>query len=61
MRRLVSFLKSAPETAIAPDVGFNPEVADAFLDAAALVLGGKATPAAALADAERQVQALRKE
>ena len=59
MRRLVSFLNTAPESAIAPDVGFNPEVADAFMDAAALVLGGKATPESALANAERQVSALR--
>ncbi|HEU4752385.1 MAG TPA: extracellular solute-binding protein, partial [Armatimonadota bacterium] len=58
-RRLLQFLAQARETAIAPDVGFNPEVADAFMDAASLVLAGKAAPADALGAAERQVAALR--
>jgi raffinose/stachyose/melibiose transport system substrate-binding protein len=58
-RRLLQFLQEARATALAPDVGFNLEVSDAFLDAASLVLGGRATPAEALAGAERQVRALR--
>jgi raffinose/stachyose/melibiose transport system substrate-binding protein len=58
-RRLLEFMEAAPASALAPDVGFNLEVSDAFLDAVSLVLGGRATPAAALAEAERQVAALR--
>jgi raffinose/stachyose/melibiose transport system substrate-binding protein len=58
-RRLLEFMEQARATAIAPDVGFNLEVSDAFLDAASLVLGGRARPAEALAGAERQVRSLR--
>jgi ABC-type glycerol-3-phosphate transport system substrate-binding protein len=58
-RRLLQFLQEARASALAPDVGFNLEVSDAFLDAASLVLGGRATPTEALAGAERQVRALR--
>lgn len=57
--RLRGFLTAAEETALAPDVGFNLEVSDAFLDAVGLILGGRRTPAAALSEAERQVAALR--
>jgi raffinose/stachyose/melibiose transport system substrate-binding protein len=59
-RRLLRFMERAPASAIAPDVGFNPEVSDAFLDAVSLVLGERATPAGALAQAEAQVRALRR-
>jgi ABC-type glycerol-3-phosphate transport system substrate-binding protein len=58
-QRLLQFLAEARATALAPDVGFNLEVSDAFLDAASLVLGGRASPAEALAGAERQVRSLR--
>ena len=60
-RRLLQFMQEAKTSALAPDVGFNLEVSDAFLDAVALVFGGRATPAQALADAERQVGSLREE
>ncbi len=59
-RRLMRLLDAAPATALASDVGFNLEVADAFMDAVSLVLGGRAAPAEALAGAERQVRALRR-
>ncbi len=58
-RRLLEFMQAASASALAPDVGFNLEVSDAFLDAASLVLARRASPAAALAVAERQVDALR--
>jgi hypothetical protein len=58
-RRLLQFMEEARASALAPDVGFNLEVSDAFLDAVSLVLGGRATPAEALAAAEEQVRALR--
>jgi ABC-type glycerol-3-phosphate transport system substrate-binding protein len=58
-RQLIRLLEKSSATAIAPDVGFDQEVGDAFLDAISLVLGGRATPAAALAGADRQVRALR--
>jgi len=58
-RRLRGFLARARETALAPDIGFNLEVSDAFLDAVGLTLGGRRTPAQALGEAERQVAALR--
>jgi raffinose/stachyose/melibiose transport system substrate-binding protein len=57
--RIRGFLDEVEATALAPDVGFDLEVSDAFLDAAALVLGGRATPREALAAAERQVRAMR--
>jgi raffinose/stachyose/melibiose transport system substrate-binding protein len=57
--RLWRYLNTARETALAPDIGFNLEVSDAWQDAVSLVLGRRAPPAAALADAERQVAALR--
>jgi ABC-type glycerol-3-phosphate transport system substrate-binding protein len=60
-RRLLQFLEEAEATALAPDVGFNLEVSDAFLDAVSLVLAGRASPAEALAEADRQVSALRAE
>lgn len=60
MRRLAWFLTSAPESAVAPDVGFDPEVSDAFMDAVSRVLAGRSTPGDALAGAERQVAALRR-
>ncbi|MFN3649939.1 MAG: ABC transporter substrate-binding protein [Armatimonadota bacterium] len=59
-RRLTEFMETAPAAALAPDVGFNLEVSDAFLDAVSLVLAGRAAPETALADAERQVRALRR-
>ena len=59
-RRLLQFLEEARATALAPDVGFDLEVSDAFLDAVSLVLAGRETPAAALAAAEAQVRALRR-
>lgn len=59
-RRVLELLAQTPGSVLAPDVGFNLEVSDAFLDAAGLVLGGRATAAEALAQAERQVRALRK-
>jgi ABC-type glycerol-3-phosphate transport system substrate-binding protein len=59
-RRLLQFLEEARATALAPDVGFDLEVSDAFLDAVSLVLAGRETPAAALAAAETQVRALRR-
>ncbi len=59
-RRMSEFLRTAAATALAPDVGFNLEVSDAFLDAASLVLGGRAAAAAALSGAEQQVAALRR-
>jgi raffinose/stachyose/melibiose transport system substrate-binding protein len=59
-RRLLQFLEQARESALAPDVGFDLEVSDAFLDAVSLVLGGKSTPAEALAAADAQVHTLRK-
>jgi ABC-type glycerol-3-phosphate transport system substrate-binding protein len=58
-RQLLRLLEKSRATAIAPDVGFDQEVSDAFLDAVSLVLGGRATPAEALAGADRQVRALR--
>jgi len=59
-RRLLQFLDECRATALAPDVGFNLEVSDAFLDAVSLVLGGRAGPREALAEAEAQVRALRR-
>ena len=59
-RQILELLSSSKGTALAPDVGFDLEVSDAFLDALGLALGGKITPAEALAGAERQVRALRK-
>ena len=58
-RRLLDILRETREPALAPDVGFNLEVSDAFLDAASLVLGGRAEPLKALAAADLQVRALR--
>jgi len=58
-RQLLHLLEQSRATAIAPDVGFDQEVSDALLDAISLVLGGRSTPAAALAAADRQVRALR--
>jgi ABC-type glycerol-3-phosphate transport system substrate-binding protein len=58
-QQLLKLLSESRASAIAPDVGFDQEVSDAFLDAISLVLGGRATPAEALAGADRQVQALR--
>lgn len=58
-RQLLRLLEKSRATAIAPDVGFDQEVSDAFLDAVSLVLGGRATPEEALAGADRQVRALR--
>lgn len=60
LRRLMRFLREARETALAPDVGFNLEVSDAFLDAVSLVLAGRESPRNALAAAERQVRSLRR-
>lgn len=58
-QQLLKLLSESRASAIAPDVGFDQEVSDAFLDAISLVLGGRATPAEALAGADRQVRALR--
>lgn len=58
-QQLLKLLSESSATAIAPDVGFDQEVSDALLDAISLVLGGRATPAEALAGADRQVRALR--
>jgi ABC-type glycerol-3-phosphate transport system substrate-binding protein len=58
-RQLLRLLEGTPATAIAPDVGFDQEVSDAFLDAVSLIFGNRATPREALAGAERQVRALR--
>ncbi len=58
-RRIWGFLEEAKETALAPDIGFNLEVSDAFLDAVSLLLDGRQSPAAALQAAERQIAALR--
>jgi len=44
----------------APDVGFNLEVADAFIEAAALVMDGKTSAREALQSCERKVAHLRK-
>ncbi|MGV3722473.1 MAG: ABC transporter substrate-binding protein [Actinomycetota bacterium] len=60
-RQLLRLMETTPATAIAPDVGFDLEVSDAFLDAVSLLFGGRATPREALAGAERQVRALRRE
>jgi raffinose/stachyose/melibiose transport system substrate-binding protein len=57
--RLLEMLDGARATALAPDVGFNLEVSDAFLDAVSLVLGGRASAGDALAAADAQVRALR--
>lgn len=57
--RLMDFMDQARASALAPDVGFDLEVSDAFLDAVSLVLGGRASPAEALAQADRQVSAMR--
>jgi raffinose/stachyose/melibiose transport system substrate-binding protein len=59
-RRLIGFLEHAEASALAPDIGFDLEVSDAFLDAVSLVLGGRATARDALAGAERQVASLRR-
>jgi len=60
-RQLLRLLEQSAATTLAPDVGFDLEVADAFLDAVSLLFGGRATPREALAGAERQVRALRRE
>jgi ABC-type glycerol-3-phosphate transport system substrate-binding protein len=61
LRSIFTLLRETRETALAPDVGFNLEVSDAFYDAVSLVLGGRATAARALAEAEAQVGILRGE
>jgi ABC-type glycerol-3-phosphate transport system substrate-binding protein len=59
-RQILELLSSSKGTALAPDIGFDQEVSDAFLDAIGLALGGKISAAQALGDAERQVRALRR-
>jgi ABC-type glycerol-3-phosphate transport system substrate-binding protein len=59
-QQILELLSTSRATALAPDVGFDLEVSDAFLDAIGIALGGKSTAAEALAAADRQVRALRK-
>ncbi len=58
-KRIWGYLLEARETALAPDIGFNLEVSDAFLDAVSVTLGGRRPAGEALHEAERQVAAIR--
>ena len=59
LKKAMAIYEKAGKQLYAPDVGFNLEVADAFLEACSLVLDGQTDAVQALTKCEEKVKRLR--